>query len=409
MLQQFSIIPVLYVLGAAHGTFLAIALFTQQHGSRRANTYLGLYTLIFVAALIDYFIDLSGLASSLVRLRVIMWPKEFIYGVLLYFYTRELTTPGKYFLRGRQWWHFAPVLLHMLVTWPLLLLPDAAQYSILYEESRASTPYHLWSILLDEVELLLTVIQLTIYLILCLRLLRQHSERLLQTYSFRKRVSLDWLGYLIKGTMVVYFIWLAEQFLQLGDTLDLWLDFGLGLSMVILIYSMSILGLRQAQIFAASKDPGSDGTTTLPAIDAVEQLDLENKQKYRNSALSAELSRELMASVDQAMEQDRLYRDPALSLPQLSENLNLPVNYLSQAINQQKDQNFFDYINSYRVKEVTRLMQNSPDRPVLELALAAGFNSKSPFYAAFRKHTGMTPGQFRQNLPKSPVLPSSPS
>jgi AraC-like DNA-binding protein len=408
MSQQFSIIPVLYVLGAAHGVFLAIALFTHRRGSRRANLYLGFYTLAFVAALCDYFMDSSGLGRSLIQLRTILWPREFLYGVLLYLFTRELTTPGKYFLQGRQWWHFVPAFLHVLATWPLLFLPESTQYAILYGDPSQTALQQFWQLLLDDIELGLIVSHMIIYLLLCLRLLRRHRERLLQTYSYRERVSLDWLGYLIKGTLVVFFFWLAEEFLQLGDTLNFWLDFGLGLSMVILIYSMSILGLRQAQIFSASKeqDKGEGEATRLPTIDTAEQVDRENKQKYRNSALSAELSQELMASIDQAVIQDQLYRDSLLSLPQLAEKLGLSVNYLSQAINQQKGQNFFDYINTYRVQEVIRLMQQSPSTSVLDLALAAGFNSKSPFYAAFRKHTDMTPSQYRQTLSENSSLPS---
>lgn len=397
MSQQFSIILVLYVLGAAHGAFLSIALFTHHRGSRRANIYLGLYTLVFVTALIDYFIDLSGMASSLVQLRAFLWPKEFLYGILLYFYTREMTTPGKYLLHGRQWWHFAPVFLHVLVTWSLLFLPQTAQYIILYERPTDNLLYQYWTMLLDNVELGLVVVQLTVYLVLCLRLLRQHRERLLLAYSFREKVSLDWLSYLISGTLVVYFIWLAEQLLELGDTLDEALDFGLGISMVVLIYSMSLLGLRQAQIFSTARGQGEQANDNLPEIDTIEEIERENNQKYRNSALSADLSCELMTSIDKAMQRDKWFQDPLLSLPQLAEKLDLPVNYLSQAINQQTGQNFFDYINRYRVQEVTRLMQESPDSNVLDLAMAAGFNSKSPFYAAFRKHVGMTPGQYRKN------------
>ena len=400
MSQQFSFIPVLYLLGAAHGVFLAIALFTHHVGSRRANRYLGLYSLVFVAALCDYFIDLSGLTHSLLSIRVIMWPKEFLYGVLLYFYTRELTNPGKYPLQGRQWWHFIPAFLHIVVTWSLLLLPHEVQHAILYGGPVTDRLQQYWAFLLDGMELLLTIVHLSLYLLLCLSLLHQHRQRLLHTYSFRERVSLNWLSYLISGTLAVYIVWLAEQFTDQGQQLDSWLDFALGLSMVVLIYSMSILGLRQARIFASShrQESVSPDEEGLPAIDTVEALDREHKQKYRNSALSEELGRELMDTVDQAMRRDHLYRDPTLSLPQMAEQLELPVNYLSQVINQQKGQNFFDYINAYRVGEVTRLMKESPNRSALDLALAAGFNSKSPFYTAFRKHTGMTPGQFRRSI-----------
>ncbi len=266
MSQQFSIIPVLYVLGAAHGVFLAVALFTHHRGSRRANLYLGFYTLAFVAALCDYFLDASGLGRPLVQLRTILWPREFLYGVLLYFFTRELTTPGKYFLQGRQWWHFVPACLHVLVTWPLLFLPESTQYAILYDVPSDTALQQFWQLLLDDIELWLIVSHMIIYLLLCLRLLRRHRERLLQTHSYRERVSLDWLSYLIKGTLVVFFFWLAEEFLHLGDTLDFWLDFGLGLSMVFLIYSMSILGLRQAQIFSASRQQNEGEATRLRTL-----------------------------------------------------------------------------------------------------------------------------------------------
>ena len=59
-------------------------------------------------------------------------------------------------------------------------------------------------------------------------------------------------------------------------------------------------------------------------------------------------------------------------------------------------QNFFDYINSQRVAEVQRQLSNAVSATaILDLALAAGFNSKSTFNAAFRKHSGMTPSAWR--------------
>ena len=62
--------------------------------------------------------------------------------------------------------------------------------------------------------------------------------------------------------------------------------------------------------------------------------------------------------------------------------------------------NFFDFVNRYRVEEVKQCLSNpAKDKDnIVTLALDAGFNSKSAFYAAFKKLTGMTPNQFKKSL-----------
>jgi len=110
--------------------------------------------------------------------------------------------------------------------------------------------------------------------------------------------------------------------------------------------------------------------------------------------LSAELAEGLMAELRDLMQSERPYLAPDLSLATLATRLGVSNNYLSQAINQQAGHNFFDFVNGYRVEYTLPLLANSTDT-VLTIALAAGFNSKSAFYSAFRRHQGVTPGQYR--------------
>ncbi|MES9930149.1 MAG: helix-turn-helix domain-containing protein, partial [Candidatus Thiodiazotropha sp. 6PDIVS] len=73
-------------------------------------------------------------------------------------------------------------------------------------------------------------------------------------------------------------------------------------------------------------------------------------------------------------------------------------NYLSQVINEQSGYNFFDFINRYRVDEAKRCLTTpSGQSNVLSIALDSGFNSKSAFYTAFKRHTGQTPSQYRKS------------
>ena len=58
-------------------------------------------------------------------------------------------------------------------------------------------------------------------------------------------------------------------------------------------------------------------------------------------------------------------------------------------------------MNSYRVEEAKRRLADPRSHYLTIVAIAqeAGFNSKSAFYTAFRKHTGMTPSQFKDTAP----------
>ena len=62
----------------------------------------------------------------------------------------------------------------------------------------------------------------------------------------------------------------------------------------------------------------------------------------------------------------------------------------------EKNKNFFDYINSYRVAEAKEKIAKEPAQTLLQIAYAVGFNSKNSFNSAFKKHVGMTPSAYRK-------------
>lgn len=88
-----------------------------------------------------------------------------------------------------------------------------------------------------------------------------------------------------------------------------------------------------------------------------------------------------------------------LTLPQLASLVDCSVNHLSQVINAGFGMSFFDYVNRYRVEHAKRMLAETSgdESAILNIAFAAGFNSNSAFYAAFRKFVGQTPLRYRRS------------
>ncbi len=123
----------------------------------------------------------------------------------------------------------------------------------------------------------------------------------------------------------------------------------------------------------------------------------KSKRKYQNSKLLPADKERIMIKVVNCMEQEKVFKESNLTLTKLAKKLNVPKHQLSQTINEQMAANFLDFINTYRVEAAKRRLQNANTSPINLLAIGkeVGFNSKSTFYAVFKRYTDKTPGEYR--------------
>lgn len=125
---------------------------------------------------------------------------------------------------------------------------------------------------------------------------------------------------------------------------------------------------------------------------------LNDRRKYAKSGLADEQLFSYKRELVRIMEDQKLFLRPGLTLPQLAEAVGCSINHLSQVINSGFGMSFFDFINRHRIRHAKMLLDNLDDQSaILNVAFSVGFNSNSAFYAAFKKHVGVTPAQFRSS------------
>ncbi len=126
---------------------------------------------------------------------------------------------------------------------------------------------------------------------------------------------------------------------------------------------------------------------------------IENN-KYIRSGLQNSEKNLILSKLNELLNNDKIYVEFDLTIQDVADKIGTKVNKLSQVINETYNKNFFDFINFHRVKEAKKLIEN-PDyynTKILAIAYDSGFGSKSTFYSTFKKHTDMTPTQYKNQI-----------
>jgi AraC-like DNA-binding protein len=124
----------------------------------------------------------------------------------------------------------------------------------------------------------------------------------------------------------------------------------------------------------------------------------DERPKYSGSALDAIDITNISAKLESHLQTKKPYLNQELKLCDLSNATGISERILSQVINQKWGQNFFSFINNYRVEEAKILLKKYDRKKstMLGIAFDSGFNSKTAFYDAFKKHIGITPSEYRK-------------
>jgi len=384
-MEQF--VQILLYLGAIQGFLLFWFLFTVKK-NRLSNRLLGLLTLFWAIVLLQFPLQQEGLYSNYPHLLKTISNLLFAFFPLLYLHVKYLLSDYKKF-DYRDLWHFLPLLINIILHGEFFLMGGEEKIDIIRNQNDY---YRIVGIVGDEI----IAIQGILYSFLVFRRLNRYSKEI---EHYQSSVNKTTLQVLLIGTSLTLISWLIGtvginlDFFDIKVSVDLFMY--VYLILVLVIYFISYMSLKTPEMYKLTKefrDIEEDTEEELIAASQYKPLELIEEQD--------EKTQELLDRLQLFMEEEKPYIDADLGLQELADQLEVSRHQLSLLINQQHHMNFYEFVNSHRVREVQGLMQKPDNKNIklMNLAYDAGFNSKSSFNRIFKQLVGITPSQYFSSL-----------
>lgn len=364
--------PLFIGLTTGGAFLLSFLLFTNpKNNNIQANRWLAAFVCTLALAMLEIFIHNLNLKQRHRLILDLIEAGRFLSAPTLYlsvvFFTKANQKTGI-----KTLWHFAIFFAVLLLKLPLILtgenfrFPNDISAKIVLTIFRVALP-----------------LQTIMYWLLSYRQLRRHQQNIKQIASLTEEIDLSWLLYFLYILAGIVLVWLNLAIFNF-ELLFPYTPFLYFLS----IYFLAYFTLKQKEIYPFTNSDRQQ----LDLVIAINQDSKSEKQKR----LSDTQTRVLSDKLANLMQVEKLYPDNELSLPVLARKMDITLHELSYLINEVHGENFFFFVNKYRIEEAKRLLLSEQFEKLnmLGIAYQAGFNSKTTFNTAFKKYTGQSPSEF---------------
>lgn len=345
---------------------------------------------LFAAYLLVVVIDLSNIIfnnfyQAYPDLDMLRYNISLFIGPTLYLYVKS-TIYNDFKLKIKHFVHTIPYVIACLVMIPNFFSVDNVSKQLWYDNFTA----------VPELTFIhfMTTVQVGLYLLAIYKHLIRYRKVVVENYSNADRLNKRWLTQLIYLFTLIYIIGLGRMFFRFSIYHDY--DYE-RLVQLIMIISM-LLSICWILWQALHKPELFTGVSS--TIEVIDELvaSQEHSSAPKISTSETEKYDAIVSRLRNYMQQSKPFLDPSLSVETLAERINLPSSELSLTINRIIGQHFFDFVNLYRINLAAEMLIANEQQPktVLEILYEVGFNSKSSFNTAFKKHLLMTPSQYRK-------------
>jgi AraC-like DNA-binding protein len=373
----------LYAAALVSCLFLLFAVgAAPAHRRRRAGFLFALLAVLSLNFAAEWLMSNPSSPAKSLWLALVMG-LALLLGPCLWMYARAVSEPAPPRIRDLPAWHFAVIGVGLLLLIPLMTkIHSGTGFTHPDTVLPVKQPSLVHTTMLACI--LVFALQAAYYLLASHRLLARQTNAARALFSDLKDRELNALRVLIfvVGAHWVFGIARALHCLALGKDAGYVVLFAICEVMFSLWAAASLL---RAGVTAGPED------RQLAA-----EIVITGEARYARSALDAPARERILRKLAEAWSTQHAHLDNQLSLRSLCARLRENPHYVSQVISQDLGTNFYDLVNQQRIAAAKEALVRAPDRTVLEIALEAGFNSKSTFNAAFRQHADMTPTDYRR-------------
>ncbi len=308
-----------------------------------------------------------------------------------YFYTKSLTT--KIFRWNKNFYiHFSPAIIATISSLIVLNFFGSAGNGRLYYST------------IHKFSVIVYFFQVLGYSIAMFVLLKKHTKNIKHFFSYNNvRNNLNWLKFFllffIFFSAVDFFFFFA---FYLGELYALEITY---LSLVIGFFIfIGVFGLRQKEIYPQDNNMDDSVLENSRDKNIFKNVIIIDEKKQ---PLTDKRAKDIFMELNKLIEDEKLYRNPDLSIFYISKRINVNTKYISHAINSEANSNFCTYINTFRINESKQLLKTkeSDNYTLTGIANIVGFHSQPPFNSWFKKITGETPSQYKKKYRGATSVP----
>lgn len=378
-MDKINLLTTIAVVTMFTSLFLSFFLATVKTEYKLSNR---LFAFFLVLTAIDISANLGHLSEIYLNARVFLSSIFFLQLPTFYLYVLSVCYTD-FKLKPKHLIHGVTFLVANLILLPRFYTVNLAAKISFLENSSSRLEIQLNHIFMH--------IQIVGYVIAAFMVLRRAKKIYLENYAGANIKSLHWLFQFTMALSAFYFIALLKNIFKFTQ----YPNVSKGLKMGLLPFALIIIFWY---LYKALNHPDLFRNVD-SKLKLVKRIISEEKNSEQPSVTEEEYSEELI-KLKKYMVEEQPFLNPSLTILDVSKDIGIPVRDLSILINHKLEQHFYDFVNTYRIARAMDILKDAAKSKltILEILYDVGFNSKSSFNAAFKKHTGNTPTYYRKNL-----------